>query len=77
MSDSTQPFPVVRIVFDPYSHDEVQVLLKNVYREFGHDKSRWYFRSPDIDRTLTNAWTMDFCFRDPHDALMFSLKYSR
>lgn len=66
----------VRIVFDPYSHYKVQDLLKRVYRDFGRDKSRWHYQSPilDID-TQVNTWTVDFVFRDPHDATVFGLKY--
>ena len=76
MSDST-PFHVsVRIEFDPYNHDQVQDFLKKVYQDFGRDKSRWYYRSPIIELDmLVNTWTVDFIFRDPHDATMFGLKY--
>lgn len=76
MSSSTPTFATVRIEFAPYNHDQVQDFLKKVYRDFGRDKSRWYYRSPiqDID-TLVNTWTVDFLFRDPHDATMFGLKY--
>jgi hypothetical protein len=76
MSDSTPTFATVRISFEPYNHDQVQTLLKKVYQDFGRDKSRWYYQSPllDID-TLVNTWTVDFVFRDPHDATLFGLKY--
>jgi len=76
MSSSTPPSPTVRIEFAPYNHDQVQDFLKKVYRDFGRDKSRWYYRSPVLDvETLVNTWTVDFVFRDPHDATMFGLKY--
>jgi hypothetical protein len=49
---------------------------KKVYQDFGRDKSRWYYRSPIIELDmLVNTWTVDFIFRDPHDATMFGLKY--
>lgn len=76
MSDSTPSFACVRIVFDPYSHHQVQDLLKKVYQDFGRDKSRWYYQSPNLDMdTQVNTWTVDFIFRDPHDATVFGLKY--
>jgi len=78
MLDPTPPFATVRIEFDPYSHEQVQTFLKKVYRDFGRDKSRWYYRSPILDMdTQVNTWTVDFLFRDPHDATMFGLKYLR
>ena len=65
----------VRIEFIPYDHDTVGVLLKKAYKDFGRDKSRWCFRSPDIGQQDKNAWVLDFYFRDPKDALLFGLKY--
>jgi len=51
-------------------------LLKKVYRDFGRDKSRWYYQSPVLDMDdLVDTWTVDFVFRDPHDATLFGLKY--
>jgi hypothetical protein len=71
-------YATVRISFAPYSHGEVQDLLRKVHRDFGRDRSRWYYRSPLLDLdTLVNTWTVDFCFRDPHDATLFGLKYLR
>ena len=63
----------VRVVIDPYSHAQTQELLKTVYQYFGRDPNRWYWKH-DPDST---AWAMLFVFRDPHDATVFSLKYSR
>jgi hypothetical protein len=78
MLDSTPSFATVRIVFDPYNHEQVQIFLKKVYRDFGRDKGRWYYRSPVLDMDdLVNTWTVDFLFRDPHDATIFGLKYLR
>jgi hypothetical protein len=77
MSDSTLPFPSVRITFDPYDHDDVQKFLIRVYQDFGRDKGRWYYRSPDIVTIDDNAWVLEFFFRDPNDAVIFGLKYSR
>jgi hypothetical protein len=77
MSDLTLPFPKVRITFDPYDHDAVQEFLVRIYQEFGRDKSRWYYRSPDIGTIENNVWVLEFFFRDPNDAVIFGLKYSR
>jgi len=75
MSDPTLPFPSVRITFDPYNHDQVQEFLIQVYKDFGRDKGRWYYRSPDIGTIENNVWVLEFFFRDPHDATIFGLKY--
>jgi hypothetical protein len=76
MSNPTPSFASVRITFDPYSHEQVQTFLKKVYQDFGRDKSRWYYRSPLLDmNTQVNTWTVDFLFRNPHDATLFGLKY--
>ena len=76
MSGLIPNYSTVRIVFDPYNHDQVQSLLKKVYRDFGRDKSRWYYQSPVLDMDdLVDTWTVDFVFRDPHDATLFGLKY--
>ena len=76
MLNPTPSFATVRITFDPYSHEQVQIFLKKVYQDFGRDKSRWYYRSPiqDLDM-LVNTWTVDFVFSDFYDATLFGLKY--
>ena len=77
MSDLAPTYPTVRITFDPYNHDQVQEFLIRVTREFGRDRGRWYYRSPDIGTIENNVWVLDFYFREANDALMFSLKYLR
>jgi hypothetical protein len=79
MPDPALPFPSVRIRFSPYDHDQVQDFLFKVYQEFGRDKTRWYYRSPDIGELYpeNNAWVLDFYFSDPNDAMIFGLKYQR
>jgi hypothetical protein len=80
MSNSTQPYSTVRITFDPYNHDQVQEFLKQVVKDFGQDKTRWYYKSIVLDDNtddILNVWVLDFNFRDPHDATMFGLKYLR
>ena len=78
MSDSTHPFqqPPVRVVFRPYDHGAVQSLLRAVRQEFGRPGQRYQFLSP-ADSHEANAWSLDFHFRDPADALIFALKYQR
>lgn len=67
----------MRITFRPYDQAEVSRFLKLVYQDFGRDKTRWYYRSPDIETIIDepNIWILEFLFRDPHDATMFGLKY--
>lgn len=78
MLDPTHPYSTVRITFDPYNHDQVQEFLKQVVKDFGHDKTRWYYKSIVLDNNtddILNAWILDFNFRNPHDATLFGLKY--
>lgn len=77
MQEQTPSYTTVRVKFDPYSHLEVRKFLGRVHQDFGRDKSRWYYRSPEIEEIAesTNVWCLDFVFRNPHDATIFSLKY--
>ena len=82
MPDSTLPIfeqPPVRVVFRPYDHDDIQALLRQVAIDFGRPSSRWRYRSPDPLEAVNepNAWQLDFYFADPHDAMIFGLKYQR
>lgn len=69
---STKP---IRVWFRPYNHEDVQTLLQAVVKEFGRPGRRWRYRSPDLDEQETNVWCLDFTFANPHDAMVFSLKY--
>ena len=70
-------YTTIRISFDPYSHQDVQKYVRQVYRDFGRDQTRWFYRSANIDDIKENCWELDFVFRDPKDATLFALKYLR
>ena len=79
MSDPTHLFdqPPVRVVFAPYDHSEVQTTLRAVVQDFGRPGERWRYRTPNLKEHENNVWQFDFYFRDPHDAIIFGLKYQR
>jgi hypothetical protein len=65
--------PPVRVVFRPYDHDAVQALLQQVSTEFGRPGLRYRYISP-ADTLEAIAWTLDFHFDNPHNAIIFGLK---
>jgi hypothetical protein len=75
----------VRVTFDPYTYQSVQTLLRHVQADFGPNSSslsrgtggaaRWNWTAGDDGGQ--NSFSMIFYFVNPHDAIMFSLKYSR
>ena len=79
MSDPTHPYcqPPIRVVFAPYNHSDVQNTLRAVVKDFGRPGEKWRYRSPDLEESENNVWQLDFYFANPHDAIIFGLKYQR
>jgi hypothetical protein len=79
MSDTSQSITAVRYKFHPYDYGAVRRLLKYTTLDFGAPGStrRWQFVTAQTPSTESNAWIIDFHFRDPHDAMIFALKYQK
>jgi hypothetical protein len=65
-----------------YNHRTIQEHLRAVNREFGLpyfdagcSTDRRYARSAVTRSTDSRSYTISYYFRDPHDAILFSLKY--
>jgi hypothetical protein len=79
MSDPSQSITAVRYEFRPYDYGAVRQLLEDVTLDFGApgNTRRWQFVTAQTPSTESNAWIIDFLFRDPYDAMIFALKYQR
>ena len=85
MSESAPFSHRVRYEFVPYSYEQVRDLLREVVLDFGPpgqwpgpgQTRRWQFESVTTPEKGHNEFIMDFCFQDPHDATLFSLKHLR
>jgi hypothetical protein len=67
-----------------YNHQTIQDHHRAVNQEFGlpyladgRRTDRRYTRSVGAVGSEINSYNLDYYFRDPHDAILFSLKYSR
>lgn len=49
-------------------------LIASVNDDFGRSGKRWQWIMNN-EKSVGNAWVVDFYFLDPHDAIMFQLKY--
>jgi hypothetical protein len=65
-----------------YNHRTIQDHHRAVNQEFGvpylsdgRNTDRRYMRSAGIVSSDLNSYTINYYFRDPHDAILFSLKY--
>ena len=79
MSESAPFSHRVRYEFVPYSYDQVRDLLREVALDFGAPgrTRRWQFESVTTPNKSNDEYILDFCFQDPHDAMIFGLKYLR
>ena len=78
MSDPTPSFTCVCKEWRPYSYSGVRNTLENTHKEFGFiNRQKWYFRARDIldDHGSLVGYAIDFYFSNPHDAVIFALKY--
>jgi hypothetical protein len=68
-----------------YNHRAIQDHHRAVNQEFGlpfieghRGAERRYMRSAgSVPNLLTNSYSVDYYFENPHDAILFSLKYVR
>jgi hypothetical protein len=44
-------------------------------QEFGRYGVRWGFAHANPDDASIDAWTLEYWFKDPNDALIFALKH--
>jgi hypothetical protein len=71
-------------VLPQYNHRAIQDHHRAVNQEFGlpfivghQGAERRYMRSAGVVSSDTNSYKLNYYFQNPHDAVMFSLKYVR
>jgi len=61
-------------MWDEYDPAAWMFLVESITREYGKTGPRWQWIMNN-DLSVGNAWAVDFHFKDPHDGVMFQLKY--
>jgi hypothetical protein len=64
----------VTLHWDEYEPHTWMSLINQVTKEFGKSGKRWQWQM-NPDKSVGNAWAVDFYFLDPHEATLFQLKY--
>jgi len=72
---SSESATSVQVVFDEYSHQEIQTLLSKTRKAFGYPGSKWFFTCLDHSY-VQHGYVLNFHFENPHDATLFALKYA-
>lgn len=64
--------------YHPYNHKEVQQIHVEMTRDFGRVGLRWMCKivSPTNFTTSNMPRTYEYTFIDPHDAMIYALKYA-
>jgi hypothetical protein len=65
----------VKRKFNPYTSTEVMRINALCNQEFGRYGVRWGFAHANPDNADVDAWTLEYWFKDPNDALIFALKH--
>jgi len=65
---------VVTRSWEEYDPAAWMYLIQSITKEFGKTGPRWQWIM-NGELSVGNAWSVDFHFADPHDAVMFQLKY--
>jgi hypothetical protein len=65
----------VKRKFSPYTSTEVMRINTLCNQEFGRYGVRWGFAHASPDDASIDAWTLEYWFKDPNDALIFALKH--
>lgn len=61
--------------FNPYTTTEVMRVNTLCNQAFGRYGIRWGFNHCNPDDVNGEAWTLEYWFKDPNDALIFALKH--
>ena len=73
-SDIQSEYTQVRRAYTEYDPQAWMRLMSSINDEFGRSGKRWQWIMNN-ELSQGNAWVVDFYFEDPHDAILFQLKY--